>query len=320
MLSKGLVDETYGLIKDHVCHTPLQESIYLSTPQRRIFFKNEGLQYTKSFKLRGATSKVLRLTEEEKKKGLMAISSGNHGIAVAYLGHLLGLRVTIFVPETTPQSKCEKITKFGADLIKQGTNYDQAHEVGMAYLKSHDVVFIDSYDKDPLIYAGQGTIGYELYLDRPDLTAVLVPIGGGGMVTGIATYLKAVNPHIKIIGVQTQACPAMLKSIEDQTHYKVYPNTPSHCEALVGGIGHLAFKHRHLIDDVLLVKESTIEKAITHMLLKEKIVAEPSACVGIAALMDHPTYDFGNQVALVVSGNNIDEDLMFDMLAKSFNR
>jgi threonine dehydratase len=152
MLSKQGIDKTYDLIKPYIYHTPLQESIYLSKTDRKIYFKNEGLQYTKSFKLRGALSKILRLTNEEKKKGVVAISSGNHGIAVAYICETLGMEATIFVPTNTPDSKCEKILAFGANLKKVGSNYDEAHAYGLEYLKKHDMTFVDSYDNDSLNY------------------------------------------------------------------------------------------------------------------------------------------------------------------------
>ncbi|MBN2795814.1 MAG: pyridoxal-phosphate dependent enzyme [Clostridia bacterium] len=315
MLSTKLIQETYDLIKSYIYCPPLQESIFLSNEKRKIYFKNEGLQYTKSFKLRGALSKILRLSEEEKKNGIVAISSGNHGIAVSYIAQKLKIENTlIYVPETTPHSKTEKIEHFGAKLIRAGKNYDEAHAIGMSYIKKNNLSFIDSYDADPLVYAGQGTIAIELLRDNPNIDCVLIPIGGGGLITGIATYLKDKNPNIKIIGVQTEACPAMDACIKENHHYDTYPSDESLCEALVGGIGSLAYENRHLIHDVLIVKESTIRKAIKHMVVQEKIIAEPSSCVTVAALMDYPEYNFGREVALIISGNNIDEELILQTL------
>lgn len=315
MLNHQLVLETYEIIREHLYRPPLQESIFLSDASRKIYFKNEGLQYTKSFKLRGALSKILRLTQEERQKGVVAVSSGNHGIAVSYICQQLGIEnVLIFVPKNTPSSKTEKIRHFGAKLILEGKNYDEAHKAGMAYVKSHEMTYVDSYDNDPLVYAGQGTIAIELLEDQPLLDSILIPIGGGGLITGIAAYIKAVRPDIKIIGIQTAACPAMKACIDEHHHYAEYPSGPSTCEALVGGIGKLAYQHAfEWIDDVLIVQEETIKKAVMHMLLQEKIVAEPSSCVTVAALMDYPDYDFGEHVALIISGNNLDEKLMFQM-------
>lgn len=316
MLTKELIEESAELIKIHIIKPPLQESIYLSNNQRKVYFKNEGLQYSKSFKLRGALSKILRLSKAEKQKGIVAVSSGNHGIAVSYVCQKLGIKnVLIFVPKNTPDAKINKINHFGAQLIIEGENYDEAHALGMAYVKNHDMTYIDAYDKDPLVYAGQGTIAIELLQDLPELNSVLIPIGGGGLITGIATYIKAVNPKIKIIGVQTEACPAMKASMDEKKLYASYPSKESVCEALIGGIGQLAFDLKEkCLDEVLIVKEATIKKAVNYMLLTEKIVAEASSCVTLAALFDYPNYDFGEQVVLLISGSNIDESLIKEII------
>lgn len=316
MLDVNLILEAYKTIESYIYKPPLQESIYLSTQNQKIYFKNEGLQYTKSFKLRGALNKILNLTKEEKELGVIAISSGNHGIAVSYICNKLGIdNALIIVPKNTPQAKTDKIKHFGAKLLLEGDNYDEAHHIGMTYVNKHQMTLVDAYDKDPMVYAGQGTIGIELLKDQENLTSILVPIGGGGLITGISSYVKSINPDIKVIGVQTEACPAMKASIDEDILYAEYPTSPSLCEALVGGIGALAFEHaKECIDDVLIVKETTIKKAVKHMLLTEKIVAEPSSCVTVAALMDHPNYDYGNHVALIISGNNLDEGLMLKLL------
>lgn len=316
MINKKLIEDSYELIKDHIYRPPLQESIYLSQGNQHVYFKNEGLQYTKSFKLRGAMSKILRLTDEEKKRGVIAVSSGNHGIAVSYICQKENIdNVIIFVPENTPESKTEKIKHFGASLIIKGKSYDEAHAYGMGYVLNNDMVYIDSYDQDEDVYAGQGTIAVELLQDCPDLDTIVVPIGGGGLITGIASYAKQVNPNIRIIGVQTEACPAMKACMDEQIHYSEYPSDDSVCEALIGGIGTLAYKLSDCIDDVLIVKEETIKMAVKHMIIKEKVVAEPSSCVTVAALMDYPDYDFGLNTALIISGNNIDEDLMMKIIS-----
>lgn len=315
MLELTLVKESKNLIQPYIFQTPLDQSIYLSDENKKIYFKNEGLQHTKSFKLRGAFSKLLRLSEEEKSKGVIAVSSGNHGIAVSYACQVLGIdKVLIFVPENTPESKTSKIKLYGGEIIIEGKTYDDAHKIGMAYVQNHNMTYIDGYDKDPLIYAGQGTAGLEILEKKPSISSILVPIGGGGLITGIAVAAKAIKPNIKIIGVQTEACPAMKASIEDQKLYSEYPSDPSVCEALIGGIGQLAYQHKSLIDDILIVKETTIKKAIGHMIKKEKLIVEPSSCTVVAALMDYPDYDFGKNVALLLSGSNIDTDLMMQVL------
>ncbi len=316
MLTSDLIIETEKLIKPYINSPKLDRSIYLSTKTRDVYFKNEGLQHTKSFKLRGALSKLLRLTEDEKSRGVVAVSSGNHGIAVSYACQMLGIdKVLIFVPKNTPRAKTEKIVYYGAELIIDGDTYDEAHRIGMSFVDKHQMVYIDAYDKDPLIYAGQGTVGLEILEQMPLMDSILIPIGGGGLITGIGTIAKAINPNIKIIGVQTEACPAMKVSLDENILYLNFPSEPSICEALIGGIGHLAFERAEsLIDDILIVKESTIKEAVKQMILKEKIIAEPSSCTVIAALMDYPEYDFGSSVTALLSGSNIDEQLMKELL------
>jgi len=158
MLNSQMILESAKLIHPYVCNPPLDKSIYLSNDSYKVYLKNDGLQYTKSFKLRGALNKLLRLTDEEKELGVVAVSSGNHGIAVSYACQLLNIKkALIFVPECTPQSKTEKIKHFGAELIIKGKNYDEAHSIGMSYVNDHKMVYIDAYDNDPIVYAGQGT-------------------------------------------------------------------------------------------------------------------------------------------------------------------
>lgn len=316
MLDLKLIQETKNLIDDYILETPLSVSNSLSTDERTIYFKNEGLQQTRSFKMRGAFSKMLRLTDTERQNGLVAISSGNHGVAVSYASKLLGIENTlIIVPKNTPASKIDAIRYHGAKLIVDGDNYDEAHEIGMKYIEEHQMVFIDAYDKDPLIYAGQGTIGLEIFNQNANIDTILVPIGGGGLITGIATAAKKIKPSIRIIGVQTQACPAMKASVDENHFYSEYPSQPSVCEALIGGVGELAYNmSKEMIDDILLVKESTIKKALKHMIIEERTIIEASSCVVIAALMDHPDYDFGHETVLVLSGNNIDVTLMKEVV------
>lgn len=316
MLTDELIRETAVLIKPYIYPTRLDRSIYLSNDQRNVYLKNEGLQHSKSFKLRGALSKLLRLSEEEKSQGVVAVSSGNHGVAVSYVCQLLGIEnVRVFVPKNTPQSKKEKIEYYGAQLIVDGDTFDDAHQIATEYINKNQMTYIDAYDKDPLVYAGQGTIGLEILEEFPNMDAILVPIGGGGLITGIGTMAKAINSNTKIIGVQTEACPAMKAAMDDQVLYREYPSDSSMCEALIGGVGELAFKlSEAIIDEILIVKEDTIKAAIRHMIFKEKVIAEPSSCVVIAALMDYPDYDFGRNVTALITGSNIDKELMREVL------
>ncbi|WP_432663639.1 threonine/serine dehydratase [Wukongibacter baidiensis] len=318
MFNYNDVVEAYKRIKDKIYMTPLEKSIYLSNENTNYYLKLECLQPPKSFKLRGALSKMTTLTEEEKKKGVVAVSSGNHGAAVSYASKLLGIdKVLIFVPKVTPKSKIDKIKYYGGEVKIIGDNYDETHSIGMDYVKNHDMTYIDPYYGDPLVYAGQGTTALEILIQNPDIDTIMVPIGGGGLITGVSVAAKAIKSSIKIIGLQTEACPAMIKSLEDNVFYDEYPIDESICEALVGGVGELAYQMaKDCIDEIIEVKESFIERAVSHMIKKEKIVAEPSSCISIAALMQEPERFNGKNVALIISGGNIGEDLMVELLNK----
>lgn len=316
MLDYKMIRESYERIKDIIYKTPHNKSIYLSNDEKNVFLKLESLQYPKSFKIRGALSKMTLLTDEEKEKGVIAISSGNHGAAVSYASTLLGIKdVLIFVPRCTPRSKIDQIHYYGGIAKIVGENYDEAHEIGMKYVNDHNMTYIDAYDDDEIVYAGQGTIALEVLEQNPEIDTILVPIGGGGLATGIGVAAKAINPNIKVYGIQTAACPAMYRAIEDNILYDKYETEDSMCDALVGGIGKIAFEmHKEAIDEVVVVSEEYIKKAVAHIIRKEKIIAEPSSCVPIAALLQHPDKFKGKNISLVISGSNIDENLMVEIL------
>jgi threonine dehydratase len=318
MFSHIDVVNAYERIKDRIYKTPLDKSIYLSNENINYYLKLECLQPVKSFKIRGALSKLTTLTEEEKKRGVVAISSGNHGAAVSYASRLMGIdNVMIFVSKATPQSKIEKIRYYGGNVKIVGENYDEVHQYGMEHIKNYNMTYIDAYYNDPIVYAGQGTVAIEIFDQNPDIDTILVPIGGGGLITGISVAAKKINPLVKIVGVQTEACPAMIKAIKDNIFYDAYPTKPSICEALVGGVGELAYQmSKDCIDEIIEVKESSIEKAVAHTIKKEKIIAEPSSAICIAAIMQEKHRIKGKNVALVISGGNIDEDLMVELLNK----
>ena len=311
------VKEAYEAIKDYVRETPLEQSYYLGNENQKFFFKLESCQRAKSFKIRGALNKMLSLTEEEKQKGVATISSGNHGSSVSYAASLLGIKnAKVIVPETTPQSKVDKIKYFGADAMLMGANYDEAHALGMKYINEHGLTYIDAYYDDPKIYGGQGTIAIEILKQNPDIDTIIVPIGGGGMITGIAVAAKHLKPEIKIIGVQTEACPAMVKAYEDHVFYEEYPITgDTVCDALVGGVGKLSYEIlKDYVDELLVVKEDIIRKAVAFMIKDEKYIVEGGSCTTVAAVMQYPEKITGKNIALVMSGGNLDGKLMTEIL------
>ena len=237
------VHDAYERIKDYIYKTPLEESLYLGSGDQKYFFKLESAQTVKSFKIRGALNKMSTLTEEERQRGVATISSGNHGASVSYAAKLLGIKnAKVIVPETTPQAKVDKIEYYGADVMLMGNGYDEAHAMGMSYIEENGMTYIDPYYDDPKIYGGQGTIAIEILDQNPDIDTIVVPIGGGGLITGIAVAAKAIKPDIRMIGVQTEACPAMIRAYEDNVFYEEYPTTgDTVCDALVGGVGRLSY-------------------------------------------------------------------------------
>lgn len=311
------VIDAYDRIRNYVYETPLEESLYLGTEQRKYFFKLESMQTVKSFKIRGALNKMSTLTEAERERGVATISSGNHGASVSYAAKLLGIEnARIIVPETTPKAKVDKIRFYGAEVLLMGKDYDEAHTKGMAYIEEKGMTYIDAYYDDPKIYGGQGTIALEILKQRPETDTIVVPIGGGGLITGIAVAAKAMKPDLRIIGVQTEACPAMIRAYKDGVFYEEYPTIgETICDALVGGIGKLSYEMlKDYVTDIIEVKEKTIRKAVRYMIKEEKFILEGASACTVAAVMDEPERVGGTNVALVISGGNIDGALMTQIL------
>lgn len=310
------IKQAYDRIHPYVPVTPLEKSYYLGNLGQNVYFKLESTQRAKSFKIRGALNKMLTLSPEEIKYGVATISSGNHGSSVSYAASLLGIQnAKVIVPKSTPKSKIDKILYFGAEVMLMGDTYDEAHALGMKYISENNMTYIDAYYDDPKIYGGQGTIGIEILEQNPDIDTIIVPIGGGGLITGIAVAAKTLKPDIRIIGVQTEACPAMIKSYEDGILYADYPSEDSICDALLGGVGALSYEMlKDYVDDLIQVSEESIAHAVSFMAKEEKYIAEPGSCTTIAALLEFPERIGGKNIALVISGGNIDGDLLAKLL------
>jgi len=310
MLTLETIKQAHTRIKPYIKQTHLKKSELF--PEMDVYLKLECEQHTNSFKLRGALSKMSMLSDKEKENGVMTVSSGNHGAAVSYAARLLGIKkAVIIVPKCTPQSKIDNIKSHGGQVLVLGKNYDEAHLEGEKYKESHRLTYIDAYYEDPYIYAGQGTVGLEIINQLDNIDMVLVPVGGGGLITGIGIAIKSVYPNIKIIGLQTSACPAMIKSIEDNIFYDVFPIGPNICDALVGGVGKRAFEMKDMaIDSMIEVKEDEILAATKRVVLDEHITAEPSSCLFAAAIMANPEKFEGKRCVAVISGGNIDETIL----------
>ncbi len=305
------IEESKKRIDRYIYTTPLEKSMYLSKDDTNIYLKLENQQKMRCAKIRGALSKITSLSKEELERGIVAISSGNHGAAVSYASNLLGIKnTTIYVPETTPKSKVEKIEYYGAKVVKVGKNYDEAHEIGLERIKNSGSIFIDPCS-DEVVISGQGTIALEILEQNSDIDTILVPIGGGGIITGISLAAKHINPNIEIIGLQTSACPAMVASLRDRKFYEMYPTEESICDALVGGVGYIPYKMAdRCIDDIVLVDEEDIARAVKFLFMKEKTIAEPAGAIGVGAILKDQNRFKGRNIAIVITGGNIDESLI----------
>lgn len=312
------VQQAYERISPYVRKTPLEESYYLGDGERRYFFKLETFQRAKSFKIRGALNRMLTLTPAERSRGVATVSSGNHGSSVSYAASLLGIEnAEIIVPEPTPQSKIDKIRYFGGRVLLMGKNYDEAHALGLAHIQKNGMTYIDPYYDDPMVYAGQGTIAVEILQQDPAIDTIVVPIGGGALITGIAVAAKAIKPSVRVIGVQTEACPAMIRSYEDHRFYADYPCGESLCESLIGGIGALSYEMaKDLVDDFIAVSEESIGRAVSFMAMEEKYIVEAGSCTTVAAVAEHRERVGGRRVALVLSGGNIDGGRLLELMEK----
>lgn len=283
---------------------------------RNLWLKMECWQPTGSFKVRGALNLLAQLTGEERERGLVAASAGNHGAAVGYVARALGIRnVSIFVPEGTPQAKIGKMQRYGVDVRQVGGTYDDAHHAAVTHQELSGATFVHAYD-DVRTAAGAGTMALEILEQAQDLAALLVPVGGGGMISGIAAAVKALAPKVRIVGVQPDASPALRDSLRDRMCYEEYISGPTICDGLAGGIGRIVFEvaQRGWIDDVVIVSEQSVRRAVATLLGEEQILAEGSGAVGLAALKENPELGRAGSVGIVLSGANLDMPRLVEIL------
>jgi len=316
MVGKKEVEKAYEKIAPWISKTELEKSLHLSSDETEVFMKLECHQrIARSYKIRGVMSKLLSLKEDEIRRGVTAVSSGNHGAALAYGGSLLGVeRVEIFVPETTPVPKVQKMESFGAKVNRVGKNFDETHSFAEEKISERGLVEVSPYEDEHAL-AGQGTVALEILGQNPRIDTIVVPIGGGGLICGIGAYAKEFDPGIRVIGVQTEACPAMADSIRDKKCYEYYESGQSVCDALIGGVGRLPFKMAsRCIDDVLLVSEKAIKKATVSMMKDERIMCEPSSAICYAAFIENRKIFEGRKTALVISGGNISWEMARGLL------
>ncbi len=314
------IEAAAALLDGQIERTPLRHSRTLSDlAGTELWLKFENLQYTASFKERGALNKLASLDPDERARGVVAMSAGNHAQGVAYHAARLGIRATIVMPETTPFNKIRNTEQLGATVELQGDTVDEAARHARELERDQGLVFIHPFD-DPLIIAGQGTIGLEIAAEAPELDALVVPIGGGGLISGIATALADRRPGMAVIGVQSRAYPAFY-------NHRLQQSLPLAAgRTIADGIavkepGRLT---RSIIDkhvaDVVLVDEPHLEQAILQLLEIEKTVVEGAGAAGLAAVLADPERFQGKRVGLVLSGGNIDSRLLSAVIMRGLVR
>jgi threonine dehydratase len=307
-------------LRGRVLDTPCIESRTLGLIAGcRVFLKFENLQFTASFKERGALNKLAALVESGASiRGIVTASAGNHAQGVAYHAQRLGLRAAVVMPRHTPAVKVERTRGFGAEVLLHGDTFDEAYGHALDMAAKQDLTFIHPFD-DPLVIAGQGTIGIEMLSAQPDLDVLLIAVGGGGLIGGIATAARQLKPGIGIIGVQTARFPAMFNEIKGTRHAQ---GDSTIAEGIaVGQPGRITRELvRRQVDDLLLVDEGDIEQAVLMLLEIEKTVCEGAGAAGLAALLANPARFAGRKVGLVLCGGNIDPLLLSAIIGRGMVR
>jgi threonine dehydratase len=284
----------------------------------RVWLKFENLQFTSTFKERGALNRLAALSPEERRRGVIAMSAGNHAQGVAYHARRLGIPAVIVMPIGTPMVKVENTRRLGAEIIIFGATLEESGEFTREHAKAHGLIMVHPYD-DPLVIAGQGTIALEILEAVPYLDTLVVPIGGGGLISGIAVAAKALNPALRIIGVQARLYPSMYNAIKGE-------QLPMRGDTLAEGIavkapGRITTEIiRALVDDIVLVSEDQLEGAVAMLMSIEKTVVEGAGAAGLAALMAAPERFAGRDVGLILTGGNIDTRLIASVLTRELAR
>jgi threonine dehydratase len=315
------VEEAAKVLEGVTRRTPLDTSRTLSELSGMdLYLKMENLQRTGSFKLRGAYNKIYSLSDSERRKGVVASSAGNHAQGVAHAATLLDTKSTIVMPESASPAKIDATKGYGARVILHGSTFDETLEMARKISSKEGSTFIHPFD-DPKVIAGQGTVGLEMLDAQPDLGALIVPVGGGGLIAGVSVAAKAINPKVRVVGVQSQAFPGMYMAFKTA---RLVPFKAE--ETIADGIavkhpGKLDYKLiRHLVDDFVLVSDTEIASAEFLMLERMKTVAEPAGAVGVAACLAGLVKAKGEKCGVVVSGGNIDMYILDQIVAKGLER
>lgn len=306
-------------IKGSVVHTPTMHSITLSEiTGAEVWLKFENLQFTAAYKERGALNALLLLTDEQRAKGVIAASAGNHSQGLSYHGRRLGVPVTIVMPRTTPTVKVMQTEAVGGNVVLEGETFDDAYAHALELEQERGLTFVHPFD-DPDVAAGQGSVALEMFADAPELDCIVTPIGGGGLMSGMATVARALKPDMEVIGVQAALYPSMYARLKGE-------DLACGGDSLAEGISVKApgeFTSEviaDLVDDILLVNESVLEKAVALLLQIEKTVVEGAGAAGLAAVLANPERFAGKKIGLVLCGGNIDTRLLANVLLRDLAR
>jgi threonine dehydratase len=318
LLNLEKIYEARERIKDVVVNTPLALAPYLSEIcECEIFLKKENLQVTGAFKIRGAYNKIASLTSQQHASGVIAASAGNHAQGVALSASKFDTKAIIVMPESTPLTKVNGVKYYGAEVILHGSNYDEAYAYAREYADKHSLTFIHPFE-DIKVIAGQGTVALEILEKCESLDAIIIPVGGGGLIAGMSEAIKAINPEIEVIGVSASGAPAFRESYDKKTAVD-----STHVRTIADGIAvrdtsnvTLSYALKN-VDKIISVDDEEIASAILFLLEKQKIVVEGAGAVGVAALLHKKLPDIKNKkIAVVLSGGNMDVTLLSVIIEK----
>jgi threonine dehydratase len=318
LLDLQKIYEARERIKDVAVNTPFSYAPYLSeTSGCEVYLKKENLQVTGAFKIRGAYNKIASLSDEQRASGVIAASAGNHAQGVAYSAAIFNINATIIMPESTPLNKINGVKHYGATVILIGKNYDEAYAYARQYGEENSLVFVHPFE-DEEVMAGQGTIALEILDAASDLDAVLIPVGGGGLISGIAKALKSINPKIQVIGVSAKGAPALKNSYElgrplDSLSVRTIADGIAVRDCSPITLNYILEN----VDKFISVDDEEIASAILYLLERQKLVVEGAGAVGVAALLHNELPELkGKKVAVVLSGGNMDVTLLSVIIEK----
>jgi threonine dehydratase len=318
MLDLKSIKEAQERLNGVIHHTPFSYAPILSEMSGyEVYLKKENLQRTGAFKLRGAFNKIATLVEVGKKGGVVAASAGNHAQGVAFSAKHFDIDATIVMPESTPLNKIQGVKEFGANVILHGANYDEAYSYAMTYVEKHKLEFVHPFTDDEVM-SGQGTVAVEMLEEQPNLNAIVVPVGGGGLIAGMGVAINALNPKTKVIGIASAGAPAMKQSYDSKNAHGTKSVRTIADGIAVRDASPITLEHILKEVDVLeLVCEDEIAAAILFLLEKQKVLVEGAGSVGVAALL-HGKLNLpkGSKIGIVLSGGNIDVTMLSLIIEK----